>query len=140
MLRQLFVFVFALSALNASANTANLVDPFDEIIALEIEIAELELELFGSAANGVDIVEIEDIVLYEVEEEIELDFDTTEYLPEDFNARKGMHDIDWSTIELYELEEELDLGFDTSKYLPKNFNPYRGMDCESYATLTYNHR
>ena len=69
---------------------------------------------------------------------MEIGFDTSKYLPTDFNARIGMHDIDWNTIELYELEEELDLGFDTKDYLPKNFNPFRGMDCEAAVVVSFN--
>ena len=77
---------------------------------------------------------IESIDLYEPEEEFEIGFDTTKYLPEDFNARTGMDDIDWSTIELYEIEEEDD--FDPKKYLPEGFNPYEGMDCPSTIMLS----
>jgi len=68
----------------------------------------------------------EEIVL-EIEEEICLGFDTSKYLPDDFNPLKGKHDINWHDIELIELEETVDLGFDSSQYLPSGFNPYKGM-------------
>ena len=138
MLRQLFVFVFALFALNATADTYPKVDTLDEYIALEIEKLELELELFGTPTNGEDIISIASIEVIELEEEIELGFDTADYLPADFNPYKGMGDINWDEIELYELEEEIDLGFDTKDYLPKNFNPYRGMDCDTGIAVTFN--
>ena len=139
MLRQLFVFVLALVAVNATANTNPEVDTLDEFLALEIEKLELEQELFGTPTNGEDIISIASVEVYELEEEVTIGFDTTEYLPEDFNARAGMGDIDWNTIELYELEEEIDLGFNTKDYLPKNFNPYRGMDCEASIVISFNY-
>lgn len=72
-------------------------------------------------------LEVEDIYVIELEEEIEIGFDAKRYLPKDFNALKGMHDLDWSNIELIELEEDIELGFNPKKYLPKNFNPYKGL-------------
>ena len=127
MLRQLFVFVFAFTALNAIADTTRENDPYGDYLSFEIEKLELEQELFGTPTNGEDIISIASIDLYEVEEELCLGFDTAERVPADFNAREGMEDIDWSTIELYEVEEELELGFDTKDHLPKNFDPYQGM-------------
>lgn len=138
MLRQLFVFVFAFFALNAIADTYPRFDTLDEYITTEIEKLELEKELFGTPTNGEDIVSIASIEVYEIEEEVVLDFDTADYLPEDFNANAGMEDINWDEIELFELEEEIDLGFDTKDYLPKNFNPYRGMDCDTGIAVTFN--
>ena len=134
MLRQLFAFGFVLLAWNAAAGIGPNDEPLDEILALEIERLELEFELFGDAYQRDEIVSIESIDLYEPEEELEIGFDTTKYLPEDFNARAGMDDIDWSTIELYEIEEEDD--FDPKKYLPEGFNPYEGMDCHSTIMLS----
>lgn len=64
--------------------------------------------------------------VYEIEEDVYLDFDTKQYLPEGFNPLKGKNDIDWSTIELVEIEETIDLGFDTAEYLPENFNALKG--------------
>lgn len=127
MLRQLFVFVFALGALNATADTTPEIDPLADYISLEIEKMELEQELFGVPTNGEEIISIASIDLYEIEEELDLGFDTADHVPNDFNAKEGMNDIDWSTIELYEVEEEIELGFNTKDYLPKGFNPYQGM-------------
>ena len=138
MLRQLFVFVFALFALNATANTIPEVEALDNFITLEIEKAELEQELFGTLTNDEEI-SIASIEVYDLEEEITIGFETKSYLPEDFDARAGMGDIDWNKIELFEVEEELNLGFDTKDYLPKNFNPYRGMDCEASVVISFNY-
>jgi hypothetical protein len=99
-----------------------------EFIALEIDQFELEDSLFSNLADT--ILNVEDIQVVELEEDVELGFDTTQYLPENFNALAGKNDIDWSKIELVELEEEVELGFNTKDYLPKNFNPYQGLDCK----------
>jgi len=65
---------------------------------------------------------IEDIYVYEVEENISFDFETKECLPKDFNPLKGIGDLDWDSIELLEIEEEVEIDFDTTQYLPENFN------------------
>jgi len=66
------------------------------------------------------------IELIEVEEEVELGFDTKDYLPKDFNPLKGKNDLNWNKIELITVDEEVELGFDTKNYLPKDFNPLKG--------------
>ena len=71
-----------------------------------------------------EIVQIEDIVLVEIEEEIDLGFDTAKYLPIGFDAYEGMA---WNMNDIVVEEEEIDLGFDTSLYLPDGFNAYKGM-------------
>lgn len=69
---------------------------------------------------------VEDITFIEVEEEIELGFDTAQYLPEGFDPYKGM-ELNLAKIEFIETEEEIDLGFDTAQHLPERFNAYEGM-------------
>jgi len=54
--------------------------------------------------------------------QIELGFDTNDYLPEDFNPYK--EEVPVNGINFME-EETIDLGFETADYLPENFNPYR---------------
>ena len=72
-------------------------------------------------------IAINDIVIYEVEEEADICFDTEKYLPENFNALKGKYDIDWSKMDLVdEPEDELEFDFDTKAYLPENFNALKG--------------
>ncbi len=68
---------------------------------------------------------LDKIELIEIEENIELGFDTAQYLPEGFNAYAGMQTADG--LNLIVIEEEIELGFNTKDYLPKGFNPYRGM-------------
>ena len=68
-------------------------------------------------------IAINDIVIYEVEEEADICFDTANYLPENFNALKGKNNIDWSKIDLVnEPEEELIFDFNTKDYLPEGFD------------------
>ena len=110
-----------LIALNASANINNNSDN------LNSEKSRLEKILFGNIVNlNSTVASINSIELIELEEEVELGFDTANYLPENFNALKGKHDLDWNSIELIELEEEVELGFDTANYLPENFNALKG--------------
>ena len=74
------------------------------------------------------------IKLVELEEEVNLDFETKNYLPEHFNPLKGKYDLDWNSIKLVEMDEEVSLDFDTKDYLPQGFNPYRVM-CASQGIL-----
>ncbi len=69
---------------------------------------------------------LNDITLVEIEEEIELGFDTAQYLPEGFNPYAGMKTV-LDKLTLVNVEEYIDLDFDTTEYLPENFNPYKGM-------------
>ncbi len=135
MIRQ-FILIFALFALNVNTNAETTNDPLTDYFGLEIEKIELEQELFGSQTK-IEAVSIASLDLYEIDEELPLDFNTKNYLPKGFNAKDGMNDIDWNEVQLYELEEELDLGFNTENYLPRNFNPYRGMNCDEMITVTF---
>lgn len=69
---------------------------------------------------------IDNITYIEPTEDLELDFDTAQYLPEGFNAYKGM-EADLTTIVFIENEEEINLGFNSAKYLPIGFDAYEGM-------------
>lgn len=105
-----------------------------EFISLEIEQFELEQTVFSDLLDTT--LNVEDIEVVELDEDIEINFDTTDHLPKDFNALEGKNDIDWSEIELVELEEEVEIGFNTKNYLPKNFNPYQGMDCKQNVVVS----
>ena len=70
---------------------------------------------------------VEDVYVYQIEEDVIINFDTKKYLPNDFNPLKGLHDLNWDTIELIEPEEEVEIEFDTKRYLPQDFNPLKGM-------------
>lgn len=135
MLRKLLVFVFALSALNATANTITAVDPIEDYLALEIDKLELELELFGEQANGEEAISILAIDIYDLNETVEIGFDTSNYLPADFNAKEGMNELDWDMIKLYEIEEEIELDFETTNYLPKDFKFAKKLVCDGLASV-----
>jgi len=125
MLRKSITFI-ALIALSLGVSATRQKEPNVDFLSLEIEKFELEQELFGETIDKA-IVDIASIDLYEVEETVVLNFETQTYLPDNFNARQGMHDLDWNTIPLIEIEEEVELGFNTKDYLPENFNAHKGM-------------
>lgn len=91
---------------------------------LDYVIPECEFSLFESVSCDESTeLDTRSIELFEIEEEVNLGFNSKAYLPEGFNPLKGLHDLDITTIELYELEEEVELTFDTKPYLPKGFDP-----------------
>ncbi|GGD54442.1 hypothetical protein [Muriicola marianensis] len=75
-------------------------------------------EGFNAYAAPVDVMNVS----YIEEEDLDLGFDTSEWLPEGFDPY--FRDLDLDTIVYIEEGEDLDLGFDTSLYLPKDFDPY----------------
>lgn len=125
-----------LISLTINAKTENLstYNSNSEFIVLEIDQFEIEQDVFS---NVVDLtLNVDDIEVIELEEDVDINFDTTQYLPENFNALAGKNDIDWSNVELIDLEEEVTLGFNTKDYLPENFNPYHGMDCKQNVVVS----
>ena len=72
---------------------------------------------------------IDDITYIEPTEDVELDFDTAQYLPEGFDAYKGMG-ADVTNILFIENEEEINLGFNTAMYLPIGFDAFTGMEID----------
>ena len=102
----LMVALFSTTMLTASVKTS---DPLSEFLVAEIERMELEQELFGIDVNNQEPVSIAAVAVYELDEEVTFNFNTSDYLPENFNARKGMNDIDWNRIKLYEVEEEINI-------------------------------
>jgi len=58
----------------------------------------------------------------ELEEEVDLGFDTAVYLPENFDPTASL--VDLKTISYLELENFEALGFKTEEYLPASFDPY----------------
>lgn len=90
-----------------------------EYLNLENEKFDIEQVVFEDIYSIADAVKVEDINVVELEEEVNIDFDTKKYLPERFNANKGMNDLDWNTIELVEIEEEVDLGCNSKNQIPR---------------------
>ena len=67
-------------------------------------------------------LDLNEIEFIEEEAEVDLGFETTDYLPEGFNPYENFFDL--NSIIYIEDEIETDLGFDTLEYLPENFNAY----------------
>ena len=97
---------------NANGHESSL--PSDMLIQFE--------EKLFSQAHTVNIA-MDELDYSKEEEIINLGFDTAQYLPEGFNAYKGMI-FDLEDIIYVEDEEEFDLGFSTEVHLPEGFNPY----------------
>jgi len=125
MLRKSISILFVLFAFSANANVGSKETPMDNFISEQIESLELELELFGTPIND-DIINIQSINIYELEEEVNFDYDTSEYLPLNFDVNEGKN-LDWSSIDLLEIEEEVEFNFNVKAHLPNDFNPYVGM-------------
>ena len=67
-------------------------------------------------------LDLNEIVFIEEEPQIELGFDTVEYLPEGFDPYKLY--VDLKAVEYVDGQEEINLGFNAADYLPANFDPY----------------
>ena len=65
---------------------------------------------------------LDEIEFMEEEMDMDLGFNTSEYLPKGFNPYETYFDL--NSIIYLESEVELDLGFDTQNYLPNGFDPY----------------
>ena len=85
--------------------------------------SEMDTYFTESLLTESDVVElkIDDIIVLEEEENIDLGFDTSEYLPVGFNPYEGMV-FNLDEIEYLEEEEEIVLDFNVEDYLPENFN------------------
>ena len=109
--------------LNVTAKTQITAEDYSnmniEYVIFENEMFDIEQVVFEDFYNIVVEVNVNDINVVELEDEVEINFDTKNYLPERFNAHKGMHDIDWNTIKLVELEEDVDLGLNIQNRLPE---------------------
>lgn len=128
-------FLFSLLiAWNASANITNDSNGLKENLGSEQQ--QLEQVVFNNIENASStILDVSAIEVIEIEEEVDLGFDTANYLPKNFNALQGKHDLDWRTIEVIEIDEEVELGDETVKYLPKDFNALKGKHDLDWSTI-----
>ena len=74
----------------------------------------------GEAATT--LVPMDEIVYLEEEIEIDLGFDTADYLPVGFDPHRTNFDL--NSIGYLDNELEVELGFDPKDFLPLDFNPY----------------
>lgn len=70
----------------------------------------------------VEEFDVNSVKFIEQEVEINLGFDTANYLPKGFDPFSGAIDVE--SVNFIE-EDTVDLGFDPSDYLPKDFDPYK---------------
>jgi len=104
--------------------------------SLSSEQYQLEKLLFTTVEDSTcEKLDISDINVIEIDETVEINFDTQTYLPGKFNALQGMHDLDWKTIELLELEEDVEFNFDIQAFLPKDFNALKGMHDLDWSSI-----
>ena len=121
-----------------------------ELINLDRELELLEFEIFETFDTAVTLMP-DDIEVYEIEEEINIDFDTHRFLPTGFNPYEGMGTVDEldfeaqltlsalirtveteapveiEDLEIIEIEEEVVFDYDIQRYLPEGFDPYKEM-------------
>ena len=96
-----------------------------ETNALEVTLSTEEMDtILVSPAN--DQADEAAVILSEIEfieeEDLELGFNTKDYLPDNFDPHKFYFDV--NSVDFVEEEQELSLGFETSAYLPNGFDPY----------------
>jgi hypothetical protein len=132
-----YILTFLLSVLFTLNISAKINVGLDTLTnSVSIEKQKLEKALFTNLEDlNTENLEVNEIEVIELVEEVLLDVDTSNYLPENFNPLKGKNDLDWNTIEIIELKEEVELGFDTSKYLPENFNALNGKNDLDWNTI-----
>ena len=127
-MNRLILLLAAFIAFNANALSGDSLDNTKKNYKTLKEI-NLEATLFESDTDE-NLFEV-----YEIEEEVYINFDTKQYLPEGFNPLAGKNDIDWSKVELVELEEAIEIDFDTTQYLPENFNALEGKNNIDWSTF-----
>ena len=103
-------------------------DVSQDMLAADIETAETIIWsksiVIGSDTdcNENADLDLNEIVFIEEEPQIELGFDTAEYLPEGFDPYNLY--VDLKAVEYIDEQEEINLGFKVANYLPTNFDPY----------------
>ncbi|MBC2839285.1 hypothetical protein [Robiginitalea sp. SC105] len=98
-------------------------------------VAEMNQEFEASLRAQSEVLDLDARTLETVEAEADIDlgFDPSAYLPEDFDAYAGKLS-DHEVPALIKVEETVDLGFDTTPYLPAGFDPYLGQSVTDTRT------
>lgn len=133
---RLALFLSMLFGINTMAQAEKVTvytQPFSETAEMWIEVMNLEDKLFVKNEN--DTTEMSNFNIVDVDEEVPINFNVNNYLPDDFNPLAGKNDINWNDLELIELEEEVELNFDPYQYLPNGFDPYEGIELIYYQSL-----
>ena len=92
---------------------------FNKDLNTEYWMSEVFFEASYLETENLDIAAIP---YAELEEDIILGFDTTKYLPENFDPTVSY--IDLSSVQYLKMADYEDIGFDTAAYLPASFDPY----------------
>jgi len=79
-------------------------------------------QIIASNDTHILALEMDSITFLEEDVYTEIDFNTTDYLPINFNAYAAPSNF--KDISFLEEENEVNLGFDSKSYLPVGFNPY----------------
>ena len=109
----LFSMLFAFNA-NASSNKFS--DVCSECKTENLEECTLRNTLFSSSENlQASNLDISTIEIVEIEEDVELNFDTKQYLPKGFNALYSEDVLDHSIANMVLLEIEQELGYKLTK-------------------------
>src|SRR5690606_8571595 len=88
---------------------------------------------FGDSEMELDLAAVDEIVFLEEEPELDLGFDTKDYLPEDFDSNEFYFDL--NSIKFLAEEPEVELGFDSRALLSEGFDPYTdvvGIGCINF--------
>ncbi len=99
---------------NATTPQAEIAFAGADPVSICITKADRDPDCAGTELN------LNDIVFIEAEDDLDLGFNTADYLPENLDPYKVYFDLNSITY----VEEEEALDFDTAAYLPKDFNPY----------------
>ena len=94
-----------------------------------VTLLQIGSDLDGATSNtyymlneGAFELNLNEIEFLEEDVEVDLGFDTADYLPSDFNPYETYFDL--NSIIYIEEETELQLDFDSNTYLPVGFDPY----------------
>lgn len=104
------------------------------IYAINTSMNEVSFEWNSNMESETPVaVNLDDIIYIEEETDLELGFDTAEYLPDNFDPHKQYVDLD--AIAFIEDDNSFELGFSTEEYLPEGFNAYA--DATDFRNIDY---
>ena len=106
----------------------------NKVLTPKCHIDLIKQEAFvGKNEATVAELDLNRIVFLEAEEQIDLGFDTADYLPENFDPNKVY--LDLNKVTYMEWEEYSLSDLNTTAYLPKDFNPYANP--EDFRAVSY---
>ena len=89
------------------------------VLRINAEVQNLADTYMGWEEDSAEF-DLDEIEFVEDEAEIDLGFDTSEYLPEGFNPYENYFDLN----SIIFLEEDVEFNLDTESYLPSDFDAY----------------